>query len=89
MAAVSAALPLLALAVVAGCGGSGHADTGNTHSTTKRAATTAGTTTGAATGTTDAAANPREFPEFRVAMDEATDYLGAAVEAFRKAAGRS
>jgi len=75
VAAVSAALPLLALAVVAGCGGSGHADTGNTHSTTKRAATTAGTTTGAATGTTDAAANPREFPEFRVAMDEATDYL--------------
>src|SRR5262249_61383149 len=34
----------------------------------------AGRTT-TATPTTDAAPNPDEFPEFRIAMDEATDYL--------------
>ena len=33
------------------------------------------TTTAAATQTTGAAVNRRAFPEFRVAMDEATDYL--------------
>jgi peptide/nickel transport system substrate-binding protein len=70
VAAVAAGVPLLALIVVAGCGGSGHRAT----STTRRAATTSRTTTAAAT-TTTAAADPREFPEFRIAMDEGTDYL--------------
>jgi peptide/nickel transport system substrate-binding protein len=68
--AVAAALPLFALAFVAGCGGSGHAAP-----TTVRASTAARTTTAAATTTTDAAANPKQFPEFRIAMDEETDYL--------------
>jgi peptide/nickel transport system substrate-binding protein len=67
---VAAALPLLALLVVAGCGGSGHAAPTPAHTTTA-----ARTTTAAATTTTDAAANPNQFPEFRIAMDEATDYL--------------
>ena len=67
----AAALPLLALVCVAGCGGSGHASTSTKVSTAKRTATTAPATT----QTTGAAANPREFPEFRIAMDEATDYL--------------
>jgi peptide/nickel transport system substrate-binding protein len=71
VAAVAAALPLLALA---GCGGSGHVGTGTTHSS-PRQATTAPTTTDAATTRSTAAASPDEFPEFRVAMDEATDYL--------------
>jgi peptide/nickel transport system substrate-binding protein len=68
--AVAAALPLLALVFVAGCGGSGDAA-----STTTRSSTAARTTTAAATTTTDAAAHPKEFPEFRIAMDEQTDYL--------------
>ena len=69
--AVAAALPLLALVFVAGCGGSGDAA-----STTTRSSTAARTTTAAATTTTtEAAANPKEFPEFRIAMDEETDYL--------------
>jgi peptide/nickel transport system substrate-binding protein len=64
--AVAAALALLALA--AGCGGSGHPATSATGH-----ATTAPTTTAA---TTQAAAAPaHEFPDFRIAMDEATDYL--------------
>jgi peptide/nickel transport system substrate-binding protein len=67
--AVAAALPLLALVFAAGCGGSGHA------ATSAAASTTARTTTAAHITTADAPANPREFPEFRVAMDEATDYL--------------
>jgi peptide/nickel transport system substrate-binding protein len=71
VAAVAAALPLLALVFAAGCGGSGHAGT----STADRAATTARATSAAATTTTAAAANPHQFPEFRIAMDEATDYL--------------
>src|SRR5207249_9606226 len=50
-------------------GGSGHA------ATSAAASTTARTTTAAHTTTADAPANPHEFPEFRVAMDEATDYL--------------
>jgi peptide/nickel transport system substrate-binding protein len=73
-AAVAAAFAL-ALVLVAGCGGSGRSATSHTHSTTKRTATTAPTTTATATQTSDPAANPREFPEFRVAMDESTDYL--------------
>jgi peptide/nickel transport system substrate-binding protein len=72
--AVAAALPLLALVVVAGCGGSGRTTTSaTTHTTTAARTTTARTTTAAST--TAAAANPDEFPEFRIAMDEATDYL--------------
>jgi peptide/nickel transport system substrate-binding protein len=68
---IAAALPLLALVFVAGCGGSGDAA-----STTTRSSTAARTTTAAATTTTtDAAVNPKEFPEFRIAMDEETDYL--------------
>src|SRR3954465_16083249 len=68
--AVAAALPLLALVFVAGCGGAGHAAT----SMTKARTTTAAHTTTAAS-TTAGPAHPREFPEFRIAMDEATDYL--------------
>jgi peptide/nickel transport system substrate-binding protein len=68
--AVAAALPFLALVFVAGCGGSGDAA-----STTTRSSTAARTTTAAATTTTDAAENPKEFSEFRIAMDEETDYL--------------
>jgi peptide/nickel transport system substrate-binding protein len=69
---IAAALPLLALVFVAGCG-----DSGDAASTTTRSSTAARTTTAAATTTTttDAAANPKEFPEFRIAMDEETDYL--------------
>ena len=67
--AVAAALPLFALVLVAGCGGSGHpATTATTPPTTAPATTTV-------VSTTDATANPQEFPEFRVAMDEGTDYL--------------
>ena len=66
VAAVAAALPLLAVA--AGCGASGR------HATSTSQPTTAPTTTAASTRTT-AAEPPNEFPEFRVAMDEATDYL--------------
>src|SRR5262249_56452607 len=40
-----------------------------------RAATPAQTTTAATTQTTGAPVNPDAFPEFRIAMDEATDYL--------------
>ena len=68
MTAVAAGLPLLALVLVAGCGNSKHAAT-----SLDRHGDPARTTTSAATTTTEA--NPREFPEFRIAMDEATDYL--------------
>jgi peptide/nickel transport system substrate-binding protein len=68
--AVAAALPLFALVFVAGCGGSGHAATS---ATTARTTTAARTNTAAST--TAPAANPLEFPEFRIAMDEGTDYL--------------
>jgi peptide/nickel transport system substrate-binding protein len=73
--AVAAALPLLALVFVAGCGGSGHAAPGDGPSTAARTTTEARTTTIASTQTTDPAANPLEFPEFRIAMDEGIDYL--------------
>jgi peptide/nickel transport system substrate-binding protein len=69
-AAVFAALPLLALVLVAGCGGAGHAGPPSTTRTT-----TAPRTTTAATTTRARAAPKHEFPEFRIAMDEATDYL--------------
>jgi peptide/nickel transport system substrate-binding protein len=75
VARAAAALPVLALAFVAGCGGSGHAATSTQASTTKRALTTAPTTTAAATQTTGVHVNPHAFPEFRVAMDEGVDYL--------------
>src|SRR3954453_16887146 len=73
--AVPAALPLLALLFVAGCGGSGRAATGDGPSSAARPATKAHTTTTASTQTTDAVANPDQFPEFRIAMDEGIDYL--------------
>jgi len=67
-AALVAVLPLVA-AVAAGCGGSGRGTT-----------TAAGSTTAPPQTTTSApaaaeAAPPHEFPEFRIAMDESTDYL--------------
>jgi peptide/nickel transport system substrate-binding protein len=74
VAAAGAALPLLALAFAAGCGGSGHAATSAQDSTTART-TTASAPTTASTRTTTTAAPAHEFPEFRIAMDEATDYL--------------
>jgi peptide/nickel transport system substrate-binding protein len=69
--AAAAALPLLALVLVAGCGGSGDAAPSTAQ---------AGTTTVERTSTAQAAETPavntaHEFPEFRIAMDEATDYL--------------
>ena len=66
---MAVALPLLAL--VAGCGGSGHAGQPSTARTT----TAARTTTTVPKSTTATAASAHEFPEFRIAMDEATDYL--------------
>ena len=69
--AVAAALPLLALVFVAGCGGSGRAATSTT---VVHRATTAATTTASST-TTSRGEPAHEFPEFRIAMDEATDYL--------------
>jgi peptide/nickel transport system substrate-binding protein len=74
VAAAGAALPLLALVLAAGCGGSGHAATSAQDSTTART-TTASAPTTASTRTTTTAAPAHEFPEFRIAMDEATDYL--------------
>ena len=73
--AAAAALPLLALVALTGCGSSGHAAASSTAATTKRTAPVAPTTTAASTRTTAAAASGDEFPEFRIAMDEATDYL--------------
>jgi len=66
MAAAVAVLPVLVL-FAAGCGGSGHAGA------QAAAPTTAPTTTAPTTTTT--AGPAQEFPEFRIAMDEATDYL--------------
>jgi peptide/nickel transport system substrate-binding protein len=67
-AALVAVLPLLA-ALAAGCGGSGHGATSATRSTT----TTPPTTTSAPAAAE--ATSPHEFPDFRIAMDESTDYL--------------
>ncbi len=55
---------------VAGCGGSGQ-------SPTNAAPTTAAppTTTTSSKPAASAPASPHEFPDFRIAMDEATDYL--------------
>jgi peptide/nickel transport system substrate-binding protein len=74
VAAAGAALPLLALVLAAGCGGSGHAATSAQDSTTARTKTASASTT-VSTRTTTTAASAHEFPEFRIAMDEATDYL--------------
>jgi peptide/nickel transport system substrate-binding protein len=74
VAAVATALSLVAL-VVAGCGGSGHAAARATASTRTKTTTTVRTTTAASATTTDGSAAGREFPEFRIAMDGATDYL--------------
>jgi peptide/nickel transport system substrate-binding protein len=65
--AVAAAVTLVA-ALTAGCGSSGHAATNTTTASTVPA------TTVASTGTI-AAGPAHQFPEFRIAMDEATDYL--------------
>jgi peptide/nickel transport system substrate-binding protein len=65
-AAVAVALPLIAL--TAGCGGSGHPTTADTTRTTAPAPTT---TTSAQT----TALPTQEFSDFRIAMDENTDYL--------------
>ena len=70
MAAV-AVLPLLAVVLVAGCGGSG----ATAKTTTQARKTTTARTSTRSAPTTTVAATAREFPEFRVAMDEATDYL--------------
>jgi peptide/nickel transport system substrate-binding protein len=70
-AAVAAALWLLALALVAGCGGSGHA----APPSITRSTTEARTPTAASTRPVAAAAPAHRFSEFRIVMDEATDYL--------------
>jgi peptide/nickel transport system substrate-binding protein len=74
-AAIAAALPLLTLVLVAGCGASGHAAPSTARTTT------VGRTTAAASTTEKVAAQApeRQFPEFRIAMDEATDYLDPAL----------
>jgi peptide/nickel transport system substrate-binding protein len=66
------ALPLLALVLAAGCGGSGHAAPASTARTATEPPTT---TAAAASPRTTAAAPAHQFPEFRIAMDGATDYL--------------
>jgi peptide/nickel transport system substrate-binding protein len=68
-AALVAVLPLLA-ATAAGCGGSGQ-------SPTTAAPTTAAppTTTTRSKPAASAPASPHQFPDFRIAMDEETDYL--------------
>jgi peptide/nickel transport system substrate-binding protein len=66
-AAVAVVLPLLA-AVTVGCGSSGHATSVDSTPTTAAAPTT---TSSAQT----TAAPAQEFPDFRIAMDEDTDYL--------------
>jgi peptide/nickel transport system substrate-binding protein len=70
-AAVAAALPVLALVLVAGCGGSGRA----APPSMSKATTAVRTTTGHDARRTAAAERSDEFPEFRIAMDEGTDYL--------------
>jgi peptide/nickel transport system substrate-binding protein len=69
-AAVAAILPLLAV-LTAGCGGSGSGQ--GTTVTSPPTTATAPTTTTAQT--TTAASATQEFPDFRIAMDEDTDYL--------------
>jgi peptide/nickel transport system substrate-binding protein len=71
VAAAAAALPLLALVLLTGCGGSGRTATSTTHPKT----TTAARTTTAPAGEAPAGQPADEFPEFRIAMDEGTDYL--------------
>ena len=73
LVAVPAPLLFLALALVlvAGCGDSGHAATSAARSTTAPKTTTAAP----ARTTSGTAAAEHEFPEFRIAMDEQTDYL--------------
>ena len=72
---VAVPAPLLFLAValvfVAGCGDSGRAATSASRSTTAPRTTTASP----ARTTAGTAASQDEFPEFRIAMDEQTDYL--------------
>jgi peptide/nickel transport system substrate-binding protein len=65
LGAVGAGLLLLLLA--AGCGSSGQATTSGDHHTTAATTTTATPQAGVAP--------PHQFPDFRIAMDESTDYL--------------
>jgi peptide/nickel transport system substrate-binding protein len=65
-------LSLLA-ALEAGCGAPGHAATGDTKPTTTRPTTTQPTTL--SSPATTRSSSGREFPDFRIAMDDATDYL--------------
>jgi peptide/nickel transport system substrate-binding protein len=68
-AALVVVLPLLA-ALSAGCGGSGQNPTNAAPATTAPPTTTTGSRPAAS-----AAAPPHQFPDFRIAMDEETDYL--------------
>ncbi len=65
------ALPLLAVVLVAGCGGSGRTAETTTHAQT----TSSARTTTPPAPETPVTTTAREFPEFRIAMDEGTDYL--------------
>jgi peptide/nickel transport system substrate-binding protein len=67
-AALVALLPLVA-ALAAGCGGSGHGAPSAARSTTAPPPTTTSAPAAAEV------ASPHEFPDFRIAMDESTDYL--------------
>src|SRR3954469_8441125 len=58
---------LLSLLLAVGCGSSGHTATSGEHHTTSAATTAAAPKAGAAPA--------HQFPDFRIAMDEATDYL--------------
>ena len=69
MGAVAAALPLLALVFAAAAAAGDAAPT--THVDHRRATARRSPPPTAI----EAAANPHEFPDFRIAMDEATDYL--------------
>jgi peptide/nickel transport system substrate-binding protein len=70
MAAAVAGLLLVGV-LAAGCGGSGRAATKTKVATTAPPTIAAGTTT----SSTTTAGPAQEFPEFRIAMDESTDYL--------------
>ncbi|MFL5914693.1 MAG: ABC transporter substrate-binding protein [Gaiellaceae bacterium] len=61
------AVGLLSLLLAAGCGSSGHTTTSGEHRRTSATTTAAAPKAGAAPA--------HQFPDFRIAMDEATDYL--------------
>jgi peptide/nickel transport system substrate-binding protein len=73
--AAVAVLPLLAVVLITGCGGSGHSSApGTTHTGTTHTGTTRASRSAPAPKA-PLATTAHEFPEFRIAMDEATDYL--------------